>query len=84
MSSQSLNSSSNSGYANANTFTGVTSFPLRDASDFIKMKKEQVIKKEVDIGDKPKPYWISSGTQYRLSSRFGIVHCGGCAGGTPF
>jgi hypothetical protein len=83
MSSQSLNGTTYSDYT-TNTFTGVTGFALRDASDFTKMLKEQAVKKEVVLGHAPKPYWIPYGNQYRLSYGFGRVYCADCTGGSPF
>jgi len=83
MSSQSLNGTEYVNYT-TDTFTGVTGFPLRDASDFTKMRKEQAIKKEVDLGHKSNPYWLPFGNQYKLSYKFGRINCPGCTGGSPF
>jgi hypothetical protein len=88
MSSQSLNSSYDeaTGVGNTGGFTttvGDYKFPLRDASDFIRMKKERLVRVEFSGTPTPPPYDISQSNSYRLIYNFGRIRCGTCSSG-PF
>ncbi len=72
-------------------------FPTRDASDYIKLKKQTALYRgyqgtSVTTGSPlafnnsfvvPVDYTIVQGNQTRLSYQFGAVGCPGCAGSFP-
>lgn len=89
MSSQSYNATAYAGFTTQSDNTGLLpQFPLRDASDWIRTKKQRLIFRENKASDpfngNPKPlYSIIQSNQTRLSYAFGKVTCAECTGG-PF
>jgi hypothetical protein len=87
MSSQGFNSTVYSGFTTTNDATGIRpAFPLRDASDYVRMLKRRSTYRENKSGDpfngKVSPYYpIKQSNDLRLDNAFGKIHCGGCTGG---
>ena len=89
MSSQSYNSTVYKGFTTQTDKTGLLpQFPLRDASDWTRMKKQRIVHRENKASNPfngtPKPlYSIRQSNATRLSYAFGKVSCAACTGG-PF
>lgn len=94
MSAQGLNGSSYSGFQYVppagTTGAGIPSgFPTRDASDYTKRLKQQLLYREyagsaVTTGSTtPYDYTIVQSNANRLSYQFGLIGCTGCTGPFP-
>ena len=75
MSAQSLNATDYSGFTTSTDDTGILPrFPLRDASDYVRMKRERIIRTLPPI---------DQSNSQRLVYAYGRIRCGTCTAG-PF
>jgi hypothetical protein len=75
MSAQSVNTAEYRGFTAATDPTGIRPrFPLRDASDYVRMKRERLVRVDAPVDQ--------SNTQ-RLVYNMGRIRCGTCTAG-PF
>lgn len=96
MSSQSVNSTSYSGYTTASTGGNATNndtnlgqIPMRDGSDYTRQIREQIIYQENKGNSPAQPgnaenKWMTYGNQFRLNYFFGKLKCPtACPNNTP-
>lgn len=89
MSSQSYNATAYSGFTMTETSPTTTGldpgFPLRDASDYTRMRKERLLNSYYGTtsssGVPAAPYDVTQSNMNRLSYNFMYVRCKSCDGG---
>ncbi len=85
MSSQSYNATTYSGFTTSSDGTGILPrFPLRDASDYIRLVKERNVRtvlKDTTNFVGPRYPLFAQLNSTRLIYNFGRIRCGTCAGG---